>query len=158
MEIFRRSTLKHSPSAVWKAISTVEGLPGWLPGVESADYLSGPKEGKGRRQRVRRLLYKHQIEIEQEVEVWEPDKRLVLRHLRETSGGRELRALEDFKTIISIEPRGEGSSVLAEYSWQTRSISAQIMSMLFAGRTMGRELRDLLRKLDGCLRARAGGA
>jgi carbon monoxide dehydrogenase subunit G len=155
MEIFRRARSQHSPGAIWRAISTVESLPGWLPGVESAEHLSGPKEGVGRRQRIQRLLYSHRIEIEQQVVEWDPERVLSMLHLRETSGGRELAGLRNFKTIVRIEPRDKGCSLVAEFSWETRGFTAMLFSRLFAGRTMGRELRDLLRKIEAHVSGKA---
>ena len=149
MNIFRARILRHPPKAIWAAISTVESLPQWMPGVESARLVSGPAAGKGRRQRLIKQLYKRDIEIEQEVTAWEPEHLLAVRHLRETMGGRDLKGLRDFVMTVTITPNDKGGSrVLAQYEWTAGSFLPWLFSTLFAGRTMGRELRDSLAKID----------
>lgn len=140
--------MRHSPEAVWQAISTVESLPEWFPGVQSATYISGPNDGKGRKQLLRRMLYNRNIEIEQEVVEWQEGRLLSMQHVRETSDGKDMAALKEFHTIISIEPAGEGARVSAANSWESRTLVSLLLSSLFAGRTMGRELGDALAKID----------
>ena len=148
MQIFRRRVIRAQPSAIWDAISSVESLPQWMPGVLSAEHLGGPKTGTRRVQRVRKVLYRREVEIEQEVVWWEPESILSVRHVRETLGGRELRGLQDFVMTITIAPHDAGSRVVAQYAWHTRGFLPWLFSLLFAGRTMGRELRDTLAKIQ----------
>ena len=148
MKIFRRRIIRAQPASVWTAISTVESLPNWMPGVQSAEHTGGPKTGLQRRQRVHKTLYKREIEVEQEVVWWEPESILSVRHNRETIGGRELRSLQDFVMTVTIAPADKGSRVVAQYEWKTRGFMPWLSSVLFAGRIMGRELRETLARID----------
>lgn len=153
MKIARQRDIPHPPADIWKAISTVGSISKWLPGAMSAEQTGGPAEGKGRLQRVHRQLYSREIEIDQEVIGWEPERALGMRHLRETSNGRELRSLQDFVMTITIVEHGRGGRVRAEYAWTTQSLAPTLLSLLFAGRVMGRELQDVLGKIDKLAKA-----
>ena len=149
MNIFRVRNIRQPPNVIWLAISTVESLPQWLAGVQSAALVPGSANGKGRRQRLTKVLYKRDIDIEQEVTAWEPEHILAVRHVSESMAGRDLQGLRDFVMTITITPNGKGGArVLAQYEWTAGSFLPWLFSVLFAGRTMGRELRDTLAKLD----------
>lgn len=148
MKISRQRTVKQSPEAIWEAISPVESIPKWLSGAEKAEHLSGGKEGKGRRQRVTLAMHTHTLETDQEVVAWEPAKRLETLNLRETMGGKELTGVRRFRTAIILSPAGKGTRVRAEYSWDARFGLPWLLSILFAGRVMGRELRETLTRIN----------
>lgn len=148
MKIFRRRVIRAQPVSIWAAISSVESIPNWMPGVQTAEHTGGPKLGLQRHQRVRKLLYKREIEVDQEVVWWGPESILSIRHTRESIGGRELRSLQDFVMTMTIAQAGKGSRVVAEYEWKTRGFMAWLSSVLFAERIMGRELHDTLARID----------
>ena len=149
MKTARQRTIKASPAATWRAISPLESVPQWLSGVESVEHTGGPTEGVGRRQRVTKLLYAHDVEIDQEVVAWEPEKVLAIRHIRESSDGRELSAVRDFRTTVTLTPQSDGTLVHVEYYWSARLGRPWLFSLIFGGRVMSRELRETLEKIEG---------
>ena len=149
MKTSRSQAIKASPESVWQAISSVESLPDWFSGVESATHTGGPQAGLGRKQRVTRLLYQHDIDVEQEVVAWEPGRLLEMRHVRESLDGREMQAMKDFHTRVSLSPHPDGTQVSIEYSWGASIGRTWLKSFLFGGRVMARELRETLKKIEG---------
>ena len=148
MKTARQQTIRASPKATWRAISPLESVPQWLSGVESVEHTGGPAEGVGRRQRVTRVLYRHDVEIDQEVVAWEPEKLLAMRHIRERSDGRELSAVRDFHTTVTLAPQSDGTRVRVEYTWSAWLGVAWLFSLIFGGRVMSRELRETLEKIE----------
>lgn len=154
MNVSKQRTIKAAPEAVWKAIASVEDLPSWLAGVQSASHVSGPAEGVGRLQRVSRVIYRHDVETEQEVTIWEPPRRMQVRHIKETSEGRELQGVQDFRMTVTVHPAGDRTNALIEYSWSARPGLSWLLSVIFGGRTMGRELSDTLKKIDALVKVK----
>ncbi len=154
MNVSKQRGIKATPESIWQAISTVESLPDWLAGVQSASHISGPSEGVGRRQRISRVIYQHDVEVEQEVTAWEPGRRMEVKHLRETSGGRDLQGVQDFLLTVTLSPAGQRTEVRVEYSWKARAGVTWLLSVLFGGKTMGRELSDTLKKIEVLVKPR----
>lgn len=147
MRVARHRVVDASPDAVWRVIAPVERLPRWLSGVESAALLSGPAEGVGRRHRLVRLLYGREVQVEQEVAVWEPGRVLSLRHVREVVEGRDSTGVRNFHTTVALSPQGQKTRVSVEYRWDS-PLGIPFVQSLMAGRVMGKELRETLRNIE----------
>ena len=150
MKASRNRRINATPQQIWTLISTVEGLSSWHPGVVSAQHVDGPQEGVGRRHRMERMLYQHDLQVEQEVVEWEPGRRITLAHRRETIDDSEVVGVRDFTTTVDIQSVDEGaaSKVMVTYRWTARIGIPWIQSVLFGGRVMGRELNETLEKIN----------
>jgi len=154
MKTVRQRVIPASPEAVWRAISPLERAPQWLAGVESVEHTGGPVEGVGRQQRLTKLLYKHDVEIDQEIAVWESQRQLSLKHVRESSGGKDLNGVRDFHTTVFLEPERRGTRVRVEYTWKASLGLAWLFSFLLGGRVMSGELKETLTKIELLVRAK----
>ena len=104
MKASRNRRINALPHEVWGLISTIEGLTSWYPGVVSAEYAGGPESGAGRRHRMERMLYMHDLQVEQEIVEWEPGHRITLAHRRETIDGSEVVGVSNFTTTVEVLP------------------------------------------------------
>ena len=148
MRSSRRSRVKASPQQVWDVISSVDALPKWYHGVDSARHTGGPEEGVGRRQTIKRNLYGRDVDLEQDVVGWDPPGYLRLAHVRETIDGREVTGVRDFHTTIYLEANDDMTQATIEYSWSSGFGLAWLQGLLFGGRVMGRELKEMLRNIE----------
>ena len=148
MRVSRHRMIAAATDQVWRVIDSVDRIPEWSSGVESATHLAGPERGLGRKQRLNRILYSHELEVEQEVVVWEPGRILALGHLRESVDGRETSGVKNFVTTISMTAEGVGSRVGLEYRWDTGFGIAWVQSKLMAGRVMGKEIIQTLKNIE----------
>ena len=149
MKASRNRRMNALPHEVWGLISTIEGLSSWYPGVVSAEYAGGPESGAGRRHRMERMLYMHDLQVEQEIVDWEPGHRITLAHRRETIDGSEVVGVSNFTTTVEVLPAGEdGTRVTVEYRWTARLGISWLQSFFLGGRVMGRELLEMLEKIN----------
>lgn len=148
MKTTRQRIVEAAPMEVWSAITPLERTPHWLAGVESVEHTGGPLLGAGRKQRVTKLLYNHDVEIDLEIVAWEPERLLSFRHLRESSGGKALTSVRDFHTTVFLQPEGLWTRVQVEYSWKVSWGLTWLLSLFLAGRVMGGELKSTLNKIE----------
>ena len=148
MKASRRRRIDATPEQIWEAISTIDGLAKWFAGAESASHTGGPESGVGRKQTVRRVLYSHDVDVEQEVVGWDPPGYLRFSHLRETVEGREVRGVRNFHTTILLSPLEDATQVEIEYTWETGFGISWFQSLLLGGRVLGRDLTDMLKKIE----------
>ena len=149
MKASRNRRINALPHEVWDLVSTIEGLSSWYPGVVSAEYAGGPESGAGRRHRMERMLYMHDLQVEQEIVEWEPGHRITLAHRRETIDGSEVVGVRNFTTTVEVQPAGEdGTRVTVEYRWTARLGISWLQSFFLGGRVMGRELLEMLEKIN----------
>lgn len=148
MKISRQRLIHASPEAIWALLAPVERVPEWLSGAVTAQRTSGPAEGVGRKQHVATVLHNYDVEIDQEVIAWEPPRTLGIRYLRQVSEGRELAGVKNFRMMVTLKSEGSGTRTRVEYTWDARWGTAWLFSFLLAGRVMGRELLETLRKIE----------
>jgi carbon monoxide dehydrogenase subunit G len=147
MNVSRSKRINAAPDVVWRVIASADALAHWYPGGEESVHLAGPKEGVGRRQRLKRSLYGRVLEVELEVAAWEPGRLLALRHVRETVEGREVTGVRNFQTIVRLQPAGQRTAVTLAYQWRSPVGIAWLQSLL-GGRVMGKELNESLRRIE----------
>ena len=149
MKASRNRRINALPHEVWGLVSTIEGLSSWYPGVVSAEHAGGPESGVGRRHRMERMLYMHDLQVEQEVVEWEPGSRITLAHRRETIDGSEVVGVRNFTTTVEVQPVADDETRIAvEYRWTARFGIPWLQSFFLGGRVMGRELLEMLEKIN----------
>ena len=96
-----------------------------------------------------RMLYAHDLQIEQEVVEWEPESRITLAHRTELIDGSQTTGVKDFRTTVDLQPAGEDRTlVTVEYRWTARFGVPWLQSFLLGGRVMGREIREMLASIN----------
>ncbi|MBI3744693.1 MAG: SRPBCC family protein [Chloroflexi bacterium] len=148
MKVSRRKFTFASPEQVWAVVAPMGRIPEWYSGAETVAHIAGPAEGVGRRQRVSRTMYGHQVETEQEVERWEPQAAIVVRNLSESVDGRATRGVQDFRTSLLLKDEKIGTTVTLAYEWKAPFGIAWVQSLLAGGRVMGKELRESLNSIN----------
>ncbi len=136
--------------AIWEIVSAIEALPLWYSGVQSAEHVKGPGQGVGRRHRMERMLYSHDLQVEQEVVEWQSESRITLLDVGSTIDGAETSGgVQKFRTTVDLQPIGDGGTlVTVEYQWTARFGVPWLQSFLLGGRVMGREIREMLANID----------
>ncbi|MBM3895767.1 MAG: SRPBCC family protein [Thaumarchaeota archaeon] len=91
---------------VWKKISNIVGLPGWIDEIKKATYLSKIKRGVGA---IRKLIFDDGNVIEEHIVIWNPNHSFS--YIATT--GLPLRV---YHATLSVQPKNKKSAYL---TWST---------------------------------------
>jgi hypothetical protein len=103
----KRILINTTHDKVWKKISNIVGLPGWIDEIRKATYLSKIKRGVGA---IRKLTFDDGNVIEEHVVVWNPDHSFS--YIATT--GLPLRV---YHATLSVQPRNKKSAYLTWSSY-----------------------------------------
>jgi len=103
---------------VWKKISNIVGLPGWIDEIKKATYLSKIKRGVGA---IRKLTFDDGNVIEEHVVIWNPNHSFS--YIATT--GLPLRV---YHTTLSVQPKNKKSVYL---TWSAYLNSKKMTVMQF---------------------------
>ncbi len=139
------------PLAVFGAITDPSAMPGWIPGLRSARWVSGgpPRVGSVREVNLSGLL------VAEQVLVWEPGERFTF-HLIHASLPGLRRFAEDFRlspVTSPSRPRGGATRVQWTIAWQTSPL-AGALERFVRPMVFGR-FEEGCRRLGGAARALA---
>jgi uncharacterized protein YndB with AHSA1/START domain len=148
IEVVAERMVPAPPETVWPLVADPEQLPRWFGFAERVEVLEG--EGAGQRRRQHGHWGKKPSEVDQELTVFDPPRRLAWRHLAERLNGKpapRFAASTDFS--IELIPEDGGTRV--------RLSSAQVPASRLRGLVMRafgrRELEGTLRKSLDALEA-----
>ena len=138
--VLRRERIVTVPvDVLWQLIEPATSLPSWLPLASRCDLLSG--KGLGRRQRMITKWGRRTAEIDQEVIVYQPNKRLEWKHVDERMGGKPAPRMSSHVTFaIELESIGPGTRVQLESTNVPANAFSAMLLKFIAARRIGKAL------------------
>ncbi len=94
---------------IWAILANVKRTPEWVDGVKESERTGAVAEGKGLRWRESCVLDRQHIEVEHEMNVWEPMKKAVIQSSLPMNGSMT-------RTLVFEEKSG-GVEVAVEFLW-----------------------------------------
>ena len=145
-DVIRERHVEAPPDQVWPLVDDVTRMPEWFSFADGMEILEG--RGLGRRQRLHGHWGKKQSEIDQQVVVYEPGRRLGWRHEAERLDGRPApRFAAETVFTVQLDPEGSGTRVRLESHQVPASGVKGLVMRLFGEREVARNMEESLERL-----------
>jgi carbon monoxide dehydrogenase subunit G len=94
---------------IWAILADVTHTPEWVDGVKESERTGAIREGKGTKWREGCVLDRQHIEVEHEMELWEPMSRAMILSKLPMNGS--------MTRTLAFDPKPKGVEVTVEFLW-----------------------------------------
>ena len=152
-KVVARQVISGSQELVWHVLSDFDRMPEWLPGVTAIEHTGGPPKAFGR-EHVAQM--ERGVEAHQRVVAWDNSRRIAWRNVREVQDGRDVSALQNFRTTIDLRPSAANTEITLTGTWSGGGPLGLVRSLTNRGRIKS-EFEQALANLDKLMASAAGG-